>query len=195
MTGSKIVVSVFAIVAVVALVVVWSIHIFGAENTQAFAGVMSFLAVVVAAGATVVYVRQTADIAKAARESAIGQGHLARLMEKDLQFRVQPYLRYEPQASSAGNPEGQIRNEGNGAAVNVRVSVYANSSGREFEILRIPALAPRPDRVERTIFTAAPNEHDHSIRIVCTDSLELNEYFFEWKHGRLISCTTKPYHL
>jgi len=185
---------VVVVVAGLLMVVVsaWAIRRFGATDVEAFAGVMSFLAVIIAAIATVVYVRQTADIAKATREGADQQKNLARLMEKDLQFRVQPHLRYESLPCTANKPEGQIRNEGSGAAVDLRVWAEVVPSDRNVEILRIPVLAPRHDRVEHTIFNLTPNETDYTVNITCTDSLKFNEYHFKWnRNGQLLDCAIK----
>lgn len=176
-----------------AVVVAEAIRRYGANNVQAFAGVMSFVAVVVAAIATVIYVLKTADIAQATRETSREQARVARLMEFDLRFRTTPHLRYKPIGGEASRPAGFIVNEGIGMALDVRGKVRLIPSDREVEIASIPVLEARTDPGVKIGFTRQSSEDAYVVTLTCTDSLELNDYCFEWDNSpRLLSRVVTP---
>jgi hypothetical protein len=150
----------------------------GADTVQAFASVISLLALLAAAGATIMYVQRTAQIAKATEESSRQQARLVDLMERDLKFRVEPYPKYVPQFSSAPVQRGIIKNEGRGTAVNLRVRFTFVGSGRQGE-LRVPdLLAPGEETAFQLI--REHNEDAYTIEVTCTDSASLNNYSFKW---------------
>jgi hypothetical protein len=171
------------------LAAVLSIRRFGSSNTQAFAGIMSFLAVVVAALATILYVQETADIARATRETAREQARVARLMEQDLRLRVQPHLRYEPKSSPQSNPSAYVRNVGSGMAVDIKASVRFDPGGREVPLYVPQMLEPRDDHVETVSFKLEAGETSYIVVLKCTDSLGLCDYSFEWNSGgKIVKC-------
>lgn len=185
MTRSRVVAAVCAVIVIVlalaSYLVVTAIGHYGAANVQAFAGVMSFVAVVVAAIATVVYVMKTADIAQAASASAEQQARVADLMEKDLRFRIAPFLRYVPQAGDTNRPSGLVLNTGRGVAVDLQASFHILPGGRK-GTLEVPMLL-EPEREAPVRFVRNPGEGQYAVLLRCTDSVGFNEYTFEWSES------------
>ena len=179
----KVTVTLLYLVAVLAMCagVVLAIHWLGASDVASFAGVMSFVAVAGAAVATIIYVKQTSEIAQAARESAKEQSRVAALMESDLRVRIAPLLRYEPLPCVMTRPEANIRNGGSGAAFDVKgVALY---SDRRVSLNGVPpVLEARYDHTVRVWYVNEP-QAPHTVLLTCTDSLGLNEYSFEWTSG------------
>ena len=183
--------SVLVIVVLFLYLLPRAIRSYGADSVQAFASVVSLLSLLSVTIATVIYVRRTADIARSTEESSRQQAKLADLMAKDLRFRVEPYLKYIPQAGSASSPHGVIKNEGRGTAVNLRVRFRFVRSGREGD-LRVPdLLAPgEPTSVQ---LIRGENEDAYTIEVRCSDSASLNDYLFEWTNdGSLASWRAEP---
>jgi len=173
--------------SLVVVLVLWTIHYFGAEKVQAFGSVMSFLAVVVAAYATVIYVHKTSEIAAATRTSAEQQARVAGLMEQDLHFRITPHLRYESLGASGFRCEGQVRNNGTGTAVEIKGEAILVGSGKTQSLhLLPPALEPRHDHVQRVWFDIEPTSTGYSILLSCTDSLYLKNYRFKYNESGLL---------
>ena len=161
--------------------VIYAIRFFGAEEVQAFAGTMSFVAVAGAAILTARYVIVTQDIAAATRENAAKQGRIAELMESDLLFRVKPHLKYKAGQAPGLRQEGHICNVGRGPALDVKVKVKHLPSNREEEIMQIPELECDGER--RIDVTRRQEESGFEIVFICTDSLRLSDYSFSWNHG------------
>lgn len=174
---------VIAVAAALSYCVILAITRYGASNVQAFAGVMSFVAVVIAAAATVIYVLKTSEIAQAALESSQQQARVANLMEQDLRVRIAPYLRYEPAAGDSSKPEGYVRNSGSGVAVGLRAMFRLTVSGREGKLEVPELLEPRRDHVERVRFSRETREGQYVIEFSCTDSLSFNDYWFQWNES------------
>jgi hypothetical protein len=190
----KTIVTVSAVAVMLAFFVVCAIERFGADKVQAFAGVMSFLAVVVAAYATVLYVQKTSEIVCATRSSAEQQARVAKLMEQDLRLRIAPHLRYEPLAGHANVPEAHIRNAGSGVAVEIRATVSFVPSGHTINLNLVPSvLEPRHDHAERVWFNNEPTSTGYSVLLTCKDSLRSNDYQFKWNQaGKLIDSSVVP---
>jgi hypothetical protein len=187
---SRTVLVVSVVSAASVLITLLAIRLFGANNVQAFAGVMSLVAVIVAAGATVVYVQQTSNIANATRESAREQARVTRLMEQDLKLRIAPYLRFEPLGGPVDNPSGYVRNGGSGTAVDAKIVFRLLTSGREIAVKISYVLEPRHDHVENVQFGRNMTEGAYVAILTCTDSLKLYRYQFEWdESGKLTNYT------
>ncbi len=124
------------------------------------------------------YVKRTSDIARATRESAEQQARLARLMEKDLTFRIRPYLRFKPLGGEARNPLVSIVNDGPGIAAEIKLFARYFPKKREDEIA-VENYLPS-GRTAKFGLRLLDDEGDYEIEIVCTDSAKLNVYLFLW---------------
>lgn len=190
----KIAALVGAAFVVLCAVVAFAIHWFGANDVEAFAGVWSFIAVALAAVATIIYVRETSDMASAARESAKEQARVATLMEGDLRVRIAPHLRYEPLGGT--NPtaqNGRVRNAGLGMAASIKG--FGIVAGNRIPLQRLsPQLEPRHDHVEEVWFSTETRPTEYSVLLTCTDSLNLTDYSFEWNQwGILLRYSAEPH--
>lgn len=179
------------VLVLLVLGVIEAIHQFGTDEVQAFAGTMSFLAVAIAAIVTCFYVIETRDIANATRENAQAQTRIANLMEKDLTFRVMPYLRYEPDpgGSPANHPRALISNLGRGTALHV--TAMAKCSDGDKDLLTVPALETQEKKFVE--FSLSPTDGGFFVAIKCTDSVNLNDYSFSWNNaGQLVEWKSTP---
>lgn len=151
-----------------------------AQAIQAVAAVLSFVALIVVVIATVWYAKRTADIAQASRESANQQARVAELMEKDLRFRVAPFLKYMPLGGLAREPKGAINNEGRGTALDLKALFRFIPQGRQ-KVIETPRLLEASQQVPANL-VRQQNEDKYVIEISCTDSAKLNHYWFQWNN-------------
>lgn len=149
-----------------------------AGAVQAISTAAIVLLTLVLVGATIWYVKQTSDIARATRENAAEQARVADLLRRDLETRVAPFLRYVPLSGPSPMTKGKIQNSGPGAALWIRTKVTFLPSGREVGIHSQDYL---PVDEEASVELAREtDEGDYMIEIRCTDSAAMKSYYFRW---------------
>jgi len=129
-----------------------AVHAFGAQEVQAISSVVSVFALVAATWATIVYVKRTADIARATRSNAEQQARLADLMLQDLLFRTRPHLRFlldncrVHSNSNYVSAKVELANESPATAIvkSVRVKLRCSVTLTEFDLYMPKRVAMTP---------------------------------------------------
>jgi hypothetical protein len=190
MLSSKNKLGALSIFAVTCALITGAITVFGAEKVVAFATAMSFIATTVAALAAWGYLRETAEVVKATRNSALQQARVASIMEADLRFRIAPNLRFRPLAGSIADRPVEIENVGRGVAVNTIGKVTYLGTKREQSLQLENWLEPnKPVQIR---ISQSPQEPGFTAKMVCTDSAGLNRYRFAHDQNGLTTAEVMP---
>lgn len=161
---------------VVSLGVVFAIHRFGEQRVAAFGSVMSFIAAAVAAIAAVGYLFATSEMVAAVRVSAEEQARVARIMEADLHYRIEPHLQFRILGGSVSDMPAVVENIGRGVAKDVIGIVTYRPSQRKQELPLRGWIEPNKER--RVKVGQQTAETGYSVELSCTDSVGLTRYNF-----------------
>jgi len=190
MLPGKQVIGVGALLLVVCGVVIGAVRLFGEQKVIAVATALSFIATALAALAAWGYLKETAEVVKATKNSATEQARVARVMEADLRFRIAPNLQFRPQGGSIASRPAEIVNIGRGVAVGATGKVTYLPTNRE-QILKLDNWF-EPQQTVRISIGQQPDEVGFKVEMSCTDSAELNSYTFRQDGDERPTVEVKP---
>jgi hypothetical protein len=178
MKGKYVFVFVFILAfSVITVAVAFVMHYVEEARVAAFAAAMSFVATALAALAAWGYLRETADLVKATKETALEQARVTRIMEADLRSRIAPNLQFRPLGGSTADRQADVANVGRGVAVETEAKVIYIPTNR-VQILKLDKWL-EPNKPTTVKIGQRPDESGFMVEMQCSDSAGLNKYIFK----------------